>query len=128
MAKYPQIERLYQTVAHGLFYNNSALGYVECLEAIEELAIAVHATETDENVWYIGEHEEASLDTLIIGAFWFCSDYHGGQSSLEYRVLSRLSEIYQPGSSNGPEDDTGEQSTYEALEGLFAKWKDAASD
>ena len=30
------------------------------------------------------------------GLYWYCADHHSGQASEEYRILSRLSEIYKP--------------------------------
>lgn len=119
MAQYKNIKRLFRVVSKALFRIDSTLSYERTLEAIEKLAIVVHNTETEEDVWYIGESTEATLDSLIIGAYWFCADYHGGQSSIEYRLLSRLSDIYNPGFSNGPEAESSEKDVYEALERLM---------
>lgn len=34
----------------------------------------------------------------LYGALWlFCSEYHSGQWSRGYRILSRLSQVYTPG-------------------------------
>ena len=53
---------------------------------------------------------------MIVGAYWFMADYHGGQSSKEYEALSVLGRVYKPGCSSGPENESTEQDVYEALE------------
>ena len=34
---------------------------------------------------------------LASALYWYCADYHGGQWSDEYAVLSWVSDFYQPG-------------------------------
>lgn len=114
--QYPKINLLLQEVNKALFRSDGKLSYTETLEAIEKLAQEVVDTDTDENVWSLGETGPASLDSVIVGAYWFLTDYHGGQDSLEYKVLSRLGEIYSPGMEDGPMEDSSEQDVYEALE------------
>ena len=114
--RYRNIKRLYDVVDRALFRADSKLSYARTLEALERLAIEVHATETDCDVWSIGEFGNATLDSLIVGAYWFLGDYHGGQGSAEYRVLSGLGSIYSPGMTEGPEEDSSEKYVYEALE------------
>jgi len=119
MAKYKNINRYFKVVNKALFRIDWNLSYARTIEAIEKLAELIHNTDTDETVWYIGEYTEATLDSIIVGAFWFCTDYHGGQNSIEYRLYSRLGEIYNPGMSNGPEPESSEKDVYEALERLL---------
>jgi hypothetical protein len=49
------------------------------------------------------------------GLYWYCNDYHGGQGSDLYRILSQVSGIYRPGAmEHGPSD--GGEMVYAALE------------
>jgi hypothetical protein len=114
--EYRNIVRLFNVVNRALFRRDSTLSYQRTLEAIERLSQEVLDTETDEDVWYIGEFGDCTLDTLIVGAYWFLTDYHAGMHSLEYRVLCRLGEIFNPGMTAGPEPDTSEVEVYKALE------------
>lgn len=94
--------------------SDSNISYTQILESIEELATEIINTDTDEDVWYI--ENDITLDSLIVGSYWFLADYHGGQDSLEYRVLSALGNIYKPGMSDGPEPDSSEELVYNTLE------------
>jgi hypothetical protein len=72
--------------------------------------------ETD---WFMNEGGECTLDQFIIGAYWSFSQWHRGQESIEYAALSALGDIFSPGMSSGPEDDTGEQYAFEACNEYF---------
>ncbi len=116
------IQRYFDVVCRALFRNTSKLGYQRTLECIEKLAIEIMATQSsehEESLWYMGECSEATLDSVIVGAYWFLVDYHGGQNSLEYRVSCRLGEIFKPGCESGPEPETSEKDVYEMLERLY---------
>ena len=65
----------------------------------------------------IGEFGEFTLADLVVGGFWFYTDYHGGQASPEYRALSSLGGVYSPGMTHGP-DTEGELAAYQMLEDL----------
>jgi hypothetical protein len=114
--KYRNIERLFDVVDRALFRRDSTLSYQRTLEAIRRLTQEVLHTETDESVWWIGESGECTLDTLIAGSFWFLSDYHAGQFSLEYSVLCQLGDVFKPGMTSGPEPGSSEVAVYEMLE------------
>lgn len=62
-----------------------------------------------------------NLETAC-GAYWYCADHHSGQSSREYRVLSKLSRIYTPGpmesSSRLLRNERGE---YEDAKDVYAR-------
>jgi hypothetical protein len=110
-----RIERLATCAANALTYRTSKMTYARTLEAIAKLADALHSTETDESVWYLNEYT-LTPDAIIVGAYWFCADYHGGQRSVEYRTLSTLSRIFTPGSGEtGPRPESSAQDTYDAL-------------
>ena len=48
------------------------------------------------------------------GLYWYCADYHNGQWSEEYRVLSTLG--YKPSmSEHGPDPDSYADEVYRAL-------------
>jgi hypothetical protein len=49
------------------------------------------------------------------GLYWFCADYHEGQGSEKYRILSQLD--YKPSfSERGPGECFAAQLVYQALE------------
>jgi hypothetical protein len=49
------------------------------------------------------------------GLYWYCNDYHGGQGSDLYRILSKVSSTYRPGAMESCPSDGG-NIVYEALE------------
>jgi hypothetical protein len=121
--EYKNINRYFRVVSRALFRTDSSLSYNRTLEAISKLAEVVHSTETEEDVWYIGADEGASLDQVLAGACWFCADYYGGQNSSEYKLLSILGKVYNPGCENGPKEESSEQDVYDALERMYNEYK-----
>jgi hypothetical protein len=88
--------------------------------ALIALANAVHAldhTDDDtEHIWgSVGEHTECPLGDLIVGAYWSLSEWHGGQASDTYAALCALGQVFSPGMSNGPEEDSCEYGVYEMV-------------
>ena len=79
------------------------------------ILLAVQLDETP--VWWIGEHDEFDIASLVVGAYWHYTEWHGGQRSLEYRALSALGQIFSPGMTTGPEEG-GELYAYEMLADL----------
>ena len=111
-------DRLHRIIDRSLFLTSGRLTYSRVLEAIRLLARILHEGETDESTWYIGEFRSADLASLIVGAYWFCADYHAGQGSAEYATLSALGTIYpveSTGMVSGPEPDSCEIDVYSAL-------------
>ena len=64
--------------------------------ALIDLAHAITAEE--ETDWSLGEFLECSLDSLIVGAYWSLTEWHGGQSSPEYAALCALGNNENPDS------------------------------
>lgn len=114
---------LFDKLNKALFRMDSTDTYTDVVEDIGSLAISVKSDEDSD--WFLGESGACTLDQLLVGAFWFFTDYHGGMFSPEYRSLSRLSEIYNPGMTHGPEPESPEVSVYEALEGLYKSWMES---
>lgn len=53
--------------------------------------------------------------TLCCALYWYCCNYHGGQRSTEYRILSWLG--YKPGATErGPEKESPDEEIYRMLE------------
>jgi hypothetical protein len=75
----------------------------------------------DETDWFMNEGGECTLDEFIIGAYWSFTQWHRGQESIEYAALSALGDIFSPGMSSGPEEDTGEQYAFEACNEYFER-------
>ena len=85
---------------------------IDLPEAVEALVDAVE--NEDDEAWYsLGECLECTLPNLIGGLYWSFSEWHGGQFSPEYRALSALGRIYDPGMTDGPENGSGEEVAYE---------------
>ena len=83
---------------------------------LTELANMVHAFDGDtDDLWAIGEHTSCGLADMIPAAFWHFSEWHGGQDSPSYAALSALGQVFSPGMSNGPEEETSELDTFNQL-------------
>ena len=108
-----KIERLFNVINRSLFYSDSSLSYGRTLEAIGKLADIVNEYD-DEINWCLGESGECTLDVLLVGAYWYCADYHGGQWSDEYRVNCQIGQFFSPNMSCF-EEDTTEHVVYAAL-------------
>ena len=68
--------------------------------------------ETD---WSIGEYLECDLVSLIIGAYWALTEWHGGQDSDTYAAMCSLGQVYSPGMTDGPEPDSSKQDAYNVV-------------
>jgi len=119
MVQFKNIIRLYNVAYKSIFTINGTLDYSRVTDTIIKLVNMVAETETDEfTLTDIGEHNEACLADLIIGAFWHYTEWHGGQSSKGYAALSSLGCIYWPNMETGTEPETGEHSAYTMLNEL----------
>jgi len=95
---------------------------IDLPRALSLLARAVHGRETDESIWScLGEHTEAPLGDLIIGAYWALTEWHAGQFSPEYAALCELGKVFPPGRTSGPEPGSGEAVAYEMIDAYFAE-------
>ena len=97
---------------------------IDLPQALIDLCEAVdavdHTDDATEFMWdSIGEHTEAPLGDLIVGAFWTLTEWHAGQSSPEYAALSALGNVFSPGCGCGPEPESGEATVYEMLSAWF---------
>ena len=106
-----RIQRLARLVERQLFRTNGTLSYSRTLEAIAKLAIEIEYFEGDIN-WDYGI--DYSLDSLIVGAYWYCTDYHAGMGSDEYALLCQLGGIFTPNYST-LERDSSEFDVYVGL-------------
>jgi hypothetical protein len=120
--EYRDITRLYNVVNNSLCTINGKLSYNRLTDAIIRLSNVLAATDTDEDVWWIGEHDECGLMGLIVGAYWHYTEWHGGQSSQGYRALGALGAIYSPNMETGPEDDSSEHCAYELLNDMAGSY------
>ncbi len=127
---YERIEQQFNIIAKSGLYkiNGEEMAGAKLCEALIALCDAINETETDEFVWTtVGEHGEFSLDCLLVGAYWALSEWHGGQSSIEYAALCAIGSIYSPGCESAPDteegndDDTPEAYVYRTIGALFEK-------
>ena len=106
------ITRLFNVLDKAIFRVDSTLDYGRVLEGLERLAEFVEAA--DDVDWSIGCDSSVGLDSLIIGAYHYCVDYHGGQWSGEYRLQCILGGIYNP-NGNSLQRDSSEFDVYVEL-------------
>lgn len=107
------IEPLFKEIDRALFFVDGKLTYRQITQKLIELSNAI--METEDVDWELGEGGHTSLADLIIGAYWHYTQYHRGQESLEYAALSALGQVFQPGMSSGPEEDSSEKLVMGAL-------------
>ena len=117
--EYKNTNRFFRVVSRALFRINSTLGYNRTIEAISRLAEVVHSTETEEDVWYIGECSDATLDSIIVGAYWFVNDFCSDDPIKFQRIRFNLSEVFKPGCTTGPEEESSDQDVYDALKQMY---------
>lgn len=100
-----------------LFHSVQLSDYPGFIEQISELSnvIADYEGET-ETIWYLGEHGDYTLDALLVGAYWHLTCWHGGQDSKSYAALCAIGRVFNPGMTNGPEDESSEKDIYDTLD------------
>jgi hypothetical protein len=91
---------------------------IDLPRALSLLGQALHRHELTEGVWSLGEGSDACLGDLIVGAYWACGEWHGGQASDTYAALCSLGAIFSPGMTNAPESEDSEYIAYE----LVCEW------
>ena len=98
MSTLRQIERLHKICDRALFQTDTTLDYDKTIKALTRLSELVAEYEGEsEDIWYLNEtNTMATVDLLGVGAYWFCSEHHGGQWSDEYALLSTISNWYDP--------------------------------
>lgn len=118
----PKIRAIHRALMRELFTIEASWHYFKVTQAIDLLARLVHDYEFDnEHLWTIGQFDYATVDSLIVGAYWHYTEWHAGQSSPEYRALCALGTVYSPGMTNGPEPGTSEKDVYLALDRIARK-------
>jgi len=90
---------------------------IDLPDALARLGNAINETDTSgeeyDFIWdSLGEHTEAPLGDLIVGAYWSLSEWHGGQSSPEYAALCALGEVFKPGCTGPPSPEESEWTAY----------------
>ena len=121
----PKIQALHRAIISNLFHREPMPNwdYNRITQAIDLLARLVHDYPSDPNtenyeLWNIGEFTEASLDSLIVGAYWHFTEWHDGQSSDSYRALCSLGLVFNPGMTNGPDRDSSEFDVFRELNNI----------
>ena len=97
------LEAYTQIIESDVFWVNGPK--IELPQALIGLSDAINTE--DETNWSIGECEAASLDSLIVGAYWSLTEWHGGQDSATYAALCALGGIFSPGMTSAPTEDEG---------------------
>lgn len=106
------VTRLHKVIDNSLFMTTGKLDRDRVLQAIVKIVELIGDTDEDtEFVWHIGECGHATVDSIIVGAYWWLTDNHQGQFSREYEYLSAIGEIFAPNMST-LEQDTPENDVY----------------
>ena len=96
---------------------------IDLCESIIELCDAIDAycdTHDDtESIWYIGDYGEFCLSDFLVGAYWSLTEHHDGQASESYAAMCSIGDIFDPGMSNGPEEDSSEGYAHELCNQYF---------
>jgi hypothetical protein len=80
------------------------------------LANRIHEYSDDsESLWYIGESDYVTLDSMIVGAYWHYSEWYSGQWSDEYATMCALSKVFSPGCTSAPKRGEPEFDVYHTL-------------
>jgi len=109
-----QFDNLLTSLTDGQFW--------QAMDQIQELSKALTAS-TDENDWSIGETEgEFLLGDFIIGAWFWLSDNHQGQSCKTYAALSAINSLVVV---KQDEMNESEQDAYDFIEN---SWDSMAED
>ena len=112
-----KIKKLHSEIERGLFYRDSDLSYEEVIDRISDLSNSILEYPGEAEDWlYIGETSAATPDSIIVGAFWHLTEWHGGQSSNSYAALCSCGAVFSPGMTSGPEPESADMDVYEALE------------
>ena len=117
------IKRLFDIVDRSIFRVDSDLGYDRTLSALCRLADCID--NADDVDWFLGECGSCSLDSLMVGAYWYCVHYHSGQASVEYALQCGISEFFSPNATS-LERDSSEFDVYVGLAVLagHGEWDD----
>lgn len=86
---------------------------IQLAEALIDLGNCIKAE--DETDWNMGEGNEATLDSLVVGAYWSLTEWHAGQESMTYAALCTLGSIYKPNMASAPSEEDSEYPAYELI-------------
>ena len=76
--------------------------------------------------WLSSFGDDSKFD-IAQGLYWFAADYHGGQTSILYSILSQLE--YKPGASENKPDEGGVgEMVYDHLASLSGSDQDDAAE
>lgn len=93
---------------------------IDLPRALRLLGQALHKHELPEGIWEsLGEFSEACLGDLIVGAYWACDAWHGGQGSETYAALCSLERVFDPGMTREPEEGDSEFIAYDLIDEWF---------
>lgn len=89
---------------------------IDLPDALIEMGNALADTETDESLWSLGEFGECDIGSLIVGAYWALTEWHGGQYSQSYAAMCALGRVFSPGCTSAPtSEDQSEFYPYQAV-------------
>jgi hypothetical protein len=115
----PKIKALHGAIQKAVFTIYGDWDYPKVTQRITLLAQLIDAYPGASEDWlYIGESGYCCIDSLIVGAYWHYSNWHGGQSSPGYAALSALGRIFQPGMTSQPQRGDSEWECFKALDSM----------
>lgn len=114
-----KITKAYNKIAESEVFRRDG-AKIDLPAALIALGNAVHEYDGEID-WSLGEHNEASLDSLIVGAYWSCTEWHAGQSSDSYAALCTLGSVFSPSCTCTPDEESPEFTAYELCNQWFAE-------
>lgn len=116
MENKPNFEQLHSDLEKSIFTNEPVFTYDKIPAKFIELANVIANYPHDNEDWiYVGEYSNCDLASMIIGAFWHFTEWHAGQDSESYAAYSALSQVFHPGMTDGPDEDSTEEDCYQML-------------
>jgi hypothetical protein len=110
-----KIEKLHGELEASIFTINPVFSYDGLAGKFIELCELIEDVEETGEWCYIGEWGSCELSSMIEGAFWHYTEWHGGQASIGYAAYCALSGIFSPGMGCGPEEESVEMDCYNYL-------------
>jgi hypothetical protein len=122
--QFKQISAIHAVLCRELFTINGKLPYSKLVSLFRILANKIHEyNEDSEQLRYIGEFDYATLDSLIVGAYWHFAQWHGGQWSDKYVTLCAIGQVFDPGRTSSPTRGASEYDVYHTLGKMARKYQ-----
>ncbi len=111
-----RLEKIHGLICNTLFTIEPPLTANKLPKAFQTMVKLIQSEPLDSNWHSIGEFSAATIEDLIVGAYWFYSENYCGQASEEYATMCVIGSIFDPGRTRLGKGT--ELEVYQALEKL----------